>query len=234
MLLAGVWNASITVGGVARTVTSAWEPICWVTDNDVVYLELEASLGGDLRLQRHVLLGRKDRFVLLADSVLGRQRRGHRISAQIACGRCVTSQAAPTRELLLATPERRHLVLPLALSEWRSEPAQGDLRFQAPCLEWSVATKGSSLFAPVLIDLDPWRRRKHFTWRQLTVAEDRQIQPPDVAVGYRVQVRDKHWLFYRALAGKSGRTVIGVNLWSEMLVSRLDESGTWERLLEIE
>jgi hypothetical protein len=68
----------------------------------------------------------------------------------------------------------------------------------------------------------------------LTVAQDRQTLSPDVAVGYRVQVRNEHWLVYRALGSRGNRTLIGHNLVSEFLVARFKTDGEIEPLVEIE
>ena len=51
----------------------AWREVCWFTDKDVDYLELEIKLAGGVLLQRHFVFARKDRFLLLANAVLGRR-----------------------------------------------------------------------------------------------------------------------------------------------------------------
>jgi hypothetical protein len=72
------------------------------------------------------------------------------------------------------------------------------------------------------------------TWRQLTVAENREILPSDVAVGYRVMVGKEQWLIYRSLGKPGNRTVLGHNLVTELLIARFDRQGEVEPLLEIE
>ena len=72
------------------------------------------------------------------------------------------------------------------------------------------------------------------TWRQLTIAENRQTLSPDLAVGYRVQVRNDHWLVYRSLGPRGNRTLLGHNLVSEFLVARFKTDGEIEPLVEIE
>ena len=69
----------------------AVEPLCWVSDDDVDYLELEIEFGEGLRVQRHLLLARHDRFLLLADAVLSRGRRRFTIAG---CSRCVRDDLA--------------------------------------------------------------------------------------------------------------------------------------------
>jgi hypothetical protein len=85
-----------------------------------------------------------------------------------------------------------------------------------------------------LIDLKRKRTGKPLTWRRLTVAEERRVQPADRAVGYRVQIGRKQWLVYRSLAPIANRTVLGKNLSSEFLVARFNQDGECDPILEIE
>jgi hypothetical protein len=93
---------------------------------------------------------------------------------------------------------------------------------------------GNCLFVPIWIDLKRKRMEKPLTWRRLTVVEERQIQRADRAVGYRVQIGGKQWLFYRSLAPRANRTVLGKNLCTEFLVARFDGNGDCDPILEIE
>ena len=97
-----------------------------------------------------------------------------------------------------------------------------------------MTTEAARLYAPLFIDLKPSRTRQQFTWRRLTVAENLELQPADVAAGYRVQVGKRQWLFYRSLAPTAPRTLLGQHLISEMLVARFDQDGEIDELLEIE
>ncbi|MCA9231839.1 MAG: hypothetical protein KDA57_14410, partial [Planctomycetales bacterium] len=72
-------------------------------------------------------------------------------------------------------------------------------------------------------------------WRQLTVAQSLEVQPHDVAVGYRAQCGKDQWLFYRSLDQPANRTVLGQNLSLDCLVARfLAASGEVDELLEID
>ena len=66
------------------------------------------------------------------------------------------------------------------------------------------------------------------------MAENRQRVPRDAAVGYRVMVGRRQWLFYRSLAPRGNRTLLGHNLSTEMLAARFTKAGTVEKLVEIE
>jgi len=67
------------------------------------------------------------------------------------------------------------------------------------------------------------------------VAQSLEIQPHDVAVGYRAQCGKDQWLIYRSLVEPANRTLLGQNLSSECLVARfLAPEGEIDELLEIE
>lgn len=90
------------------------------------------------------------------------------------------------------------------------------------------------LFTPLWFDLDPRRAGRPLTWRRLTVAESREAQPADAAVGFRVAVGKRQWLVYRSLAAAANRTVLGHNLSTETLVARFHKDGRVEKLVEVE
>jgi hypothetical protein len=122
----------------------------------------------------------------------------------------------------------------LALPEWRAGAANGSLADNQGRLTLAQAGDGENLLAGLFIDVDPTRIRKPLTWRQLTVAADREIVAADVAVGYRVRIGQQQWLIYRSLAAPDIRTVLGKNLMHELFVGRFLRQGGTETLLEIE
>jgi hypothetical protein len=235
VLFSGLWALDVRFHGQPAALKSEWEEVCWVSDEDLDYLELEIALGAGLRVQRHLLLARQDHFLLLADAILG-DRPGvidYRGTLPLCAGVAFRG-AAETREGLLVGRKRRGLVLPLALPEWRGDVRVGELAQTAAGLELSQAAEGCRLFAPLFFDLDRRRTASPLTWRQLTVAESRTVQPQEVAVGYRVAIGKRQWLIYRSLAPKANRTLLGHNLSTDLLVARFDRSGEVEPLLEVE
>lgn len=236
-LLAGNCTPSVTIDGDRLSPQSGWEETCWVSDEDVDYLELQLALAGDVRIQRHLVFARADQCLFIADAVLG--KRSGTIEYQTAlplAADVLAEAAAETREIALLTKGRRRaVVVPLALGEWRGERRLGELRAESDALQLTQsAADARNLFAPCFIDLAPRRLRRPVTWRRLTIAEDRQIQPNDVAVGYRVQVGSRQWLFYRSLDACGNRTVLGHNLVTEFLAARFSRDGVPETLIEIE
>ena len=142
--------------------------------------------------------------------------------------------SAETREGSLRGSKRRGVVLPLGLGEWRCDGLRGGLERTDAGLQLRQSGMGTCLFAPLFFNLDRDSFKKDYTWRQLTVAEQRVNLPRDVAVGYRVQFGKTQWLIYRSLMGQAGRTVLGQNISTELLISRFKTTGQIETLLDIE
>jgi len=235
VLWSGTWGLEVLCDGQRIKPGGDWQETCWVSDEEVDYLELQADFGRGVCVERQVLLARKDGLLFLADAILGRRAARWEYRAWVPIGGRASFQAAPqTREGFLVGRRARALVLPLALPEWRSEAAAGSLEQTERGLELTESGQGSCLFVPLFLDLRPRRFAKPFTWRQLTVGENLTAQPRDVAVGYRVLVGRQQWLIYRALARKGNRTLLGHNLSSEFLMGRFPPDGQVKPLLEIE
>jgi hypothetical protein len=234
-LLAGSWEMDIALDGEAAMPISDYEETCWVADKDVNYLELEIHLGGGMRLERHLVFAQEDQFIFLADAVFGPR-----------AGKIEYRGLLPLAEGMEFQSDRQHnegairgekhlaTVLPPALPEWRTPGGSGHLRRQDGKLELSQTAVGRNLFAPLFIDLKNRRFNKPLTWRQLTVAESLEIQPPESAAGYRVMIGKEQWLIYRSLSPKANRTVLGHNLSSEFLLARFLKGGEVQSLIEVE
>jgi hypothetical protein len=235
MLLRGAWSLEIAVDGQRVQLQRPWENVCWVSDEDVDYLELEGRFGCGLRVQRQMLLARQENFLYLADAIVASSASElvYRSALPLVDG--VSCQPAEeTREIQLRASQPIGMALPLALPEWRRDPRGGALSAESGGLELKQSRSGRSLYAPLWIDLDRKRSRKPLTWRQLTIAQDRRIVSGEVAVGYRVQFGRKQWLIYRSLAERANRTLLGSNLVSEFMLARFKPEGEAEPLLEIE
>jgi len=198
--------------------------VCWHTDRDGDYLELEYRFTGGLRVQRQFYLAHRDRVLLVADAVLDSSASGSyetTLAGDIQLDR--------TRTVFLGAGFRS---FPLALSENRREASDSLLRGKEKGVRcnWS----GARAYFPWLVDLDPRRRKQPPLWRKLTVGETRQIVPDHVAVGYRIQLGQTQWLVYRSLAAKANRSVLGHNLSSESLFGRFMKTGLVEPLLYID
>jgi hypothetical protein len=223
---------SIVVDDQPLQLTSGWEEVCWESDADMDYIELEAQLTDQWKIQRQMLLARPDNFAYVADAIIGPTAGVIQYDHAIPLADAVSpDQSNENTEVHLLAPKRAATVVPLSLSEWKSDTRDGQLRTTP--LTLSLRHRGTTLYAPLFIDLDKGRRRKALTWRRLTVGQDLQIVPQDVAVAYRVQIGKQQWVFYRSLAPAGNRTFIGINLISEFLAARFDTDGEIEPLIDI-
>ena len=200
------------------------------------YLELSIELTAGARLERQILLARDELFLLLADNIHGNGPGNISHCMRLPLDNSVSFvPEQETREGLLTAGKPIGRVLPLALPEWRTDPRFGELTMTEGRLQLEQQRLGENLACPLLVDLRRSRLSKQCTWRQLTVAEALEIQPHDVAVGYRAQCGKQQWLIYRSLTEPANRSLLGQNLSSECLVARfLAPSGEIDELLEIE
>jgi len=235
-LISGVWASETTLDGKRMKPVGTWDEICWFSDEDVDYLELSIELSGGARLERQILLARDELFLLLCDYVI--ETTGGDICHKYRLPldpKVVFQPEKETREGHLTVGKKVARVLPLALPEWRIDPRVGQLDASKGQLQLTQQLSGRHLACPLLIDLNKSRANKQCTWRQLTVAQSLEVQPHDVAVGYRAQCGKDQWLIYRSLDKPANRSVLGQNLSLECLVARfLAPSGEVDELLEIE
>jgi hypothetical protein len=237
-----LWNGTHTLeirfDGELLTPEGSWDQVCWESDRDIDYLELELSFSGGLTVQRHLALARNDQVLFWADAVLGAKPGKIEYAASFPLAdRVKFVPEAETREARLSIADELVLrVAPLALNEWRNGPGfPGSLEVRDGRLVLTQAGSGQNLLVPLFLDLDPRRTKREITWRQLTVGKERKPVPHDVAVGYRVQVGGDQWLFYRAMGGAATRTVLGKNLYNELLIGRFHaDDGHVTTLVEIE
>ena len=235
VLWSGEWGLAVALDGTPAAPTSEWSELCWLSDKDVDYLELEIEFGEGVRVQRHLLLASEDRFLFLADAILGSRPSAIRYCGTLPLWPGVAfREACETCDGMLVGRKPRAMVLPLALPEWLADRRRGEMQQTAAGLELRQSAEGRALFAPLFFDLDRRRKTKPATWRHLTVAESWANQPNDVAVGYRVAIGRKQWLLYRSLTPPRNRTLLGHNLSTETLVARFGRNGQVEPLIEIE
>ena len=116
VLWSGPWALELQIDGAKAAPSSEWSELCWVSDDDVDYLELEISFGDGLCVQRHILLAHEDRFLLLADAVLGSRRAAIEYRGTLPlCPDVTFRQACQPHQGVLVGRKPRATVLPLAL-----------------------------------------------------------------------------------------------------------------------
>lgn len=236
LLLSGPWSFQVTVDDRIMKLDhdARWEEVAWESDEDIDYLELELDITPALRLQRSFLLAREDQFLLVADALLGDDPGRLQYESSLPLSNQVSVETdQEVRDLALLADKPIARILPLALPEWSCKPCGGSLEMDDRQLILRQSGE-RSLFAPLFFDLSPKRAKRPVTWRQLSIGEDRTNISSDLAVGYRVQIGRSQWLIYRSLTPAANRTLIGQNLMCEFHVSRLDETGEVEELIEVQ
>jgi len=237
LLISGEVESELTVDGHLIGTDGTWEEVCWFSDDDLDYLELQLPLEGGWQIQRQFVLPREDGFLLIMDALQGKQDNvsiDYRLKLPLDPAINI-AQPDDTSECVLNDGKKIvGLAMPLALPEWKIGPMRGALKREENGIELRQQAEGLNLGCPLFIDLRPKRFKRQFTWRQLTVAETRNIVAPEMAVGYRVQSGNEQWLFYRSLAEAANRTVLGQNFASEFFAGRFDTSGEADELVEIE
>ncbi|GAB5402271.1 MAG: hypothetical protein Aurels2KO_05020 [Aureliella sp.] len=236
-ILSGDWTATVKLGSETVQQSDDWGEICWFSDEDADYLELEAPFGESARLQRQIVLFREDKLLLLSDTLLCEKPGEWSVTSTIPTGKNFSpSPAKKTTEIVAGTGKQKSLVLPLFLPEWRRQLLHDSLETEEGLLKAEIHTGGESrCYGPMLISLCPAHASQPFTWRQLTVGEELRIVGRDEACAYRVQIGSDQWLLYRTLAPATRRTALGMHTLSDFFAGRFDpEDGETDTLVEVD
>lgn len=257
LLWSGEWSLDVRCNGQPLALVGPWELKLGQLSEHADHLLIEAPLSEHVRVQRQIVLARKEHFLFFADALLGEQPASLGLRSSLTLAPTTTIQPAmETREVRLRSRRASAWVFPLALPEWRRDRRIGELSdasttlgaqsAEVPAashlligpsaapgsdLVLSQQAHGKSLYAPWFVDLAPSRQEQPATWRQLTVCAQRQVVPPDVAVGYRMQVDTRQWLVYRSLGRCDNRTVLGQNFVADFVLARFRRNGTIDALV---
>lgn len=242
-LLAGEWTVEVSLDGQAQPQDDEWQEVCWFSDDDVDYLELDAPFGEHARIQRQAVLFRSEHMLLLADALLGTKPGAWSVRSQIplAANTFFDPAKKTTEGTIHGTGKTRSLVLPLYLPEWRRQLSQtnrDDTCGLSMLDEELVATLQANtkrLYMPTLIGLHNSNPKLPFTWRHLTVGDELRIVEPDEAVAYRVQIGPDQWVLYRSLDTPTRRTALGMHTLADFYAGRFDaEEGEVDTIVEVE
>jgi hypothetical protein len=231
-LFAGDWELEARIDG--RPVNpGAWTCSCWNSDEEGDYLELQARTE-DVCIERQIFLSRKDSFALFADAVLsGSDARIESVCRLPLSGECATLAQSGSREYRLRFPGSLVRVFPLALNGPRVQSAAGQLTTCETHLEL-VQNGIGPVFAPLVLDWNPRRRRSPAAWRRLTVAQNGTPVLPSRAAGYLLENGPAKWLIYRSLLSSiEPRSVLGQHTMYETMVGRFAK-GDVEQMVLVE
>lgn len=242
-IFSGDWDVQIKRDGQELTIDHAWQEVCWFSDDDADYLELECSAGDDCTIQRQIMLVREEGMLYFADALLANEpnRWNIQTSWSLAPGVRFEPESKNTEgKLLRDTPELGTsklvgLMLPVASPEWKRDNTNCWLTTREDTVIQHAEADTKRLYSPTVLPLRGLAKLQAYTWRRLTIAEELQIQPPEVAEAYRVQLNDEQWLFYRSLAPCTRRTVMGLHLNTEFYAGRFcSDDGQFEAILQVD
>ncbi len=223
----------VAIDGQSIGPTSDWELVGEHIDNNVNFVEFQLTMESGVALQRQFLISYEDQFAVISDAVTASNVHQFSYSMQLELPRSITAlEETENHEIYLREGKTiKALLLPLSLSEWRGQ-RDGCFRLIGDhSIELTQHVTGRAMYSPLWIDLSPRRSLQPRTWRQLTVGEELQVVPPDVAAAFRVQVGSEQWVVYRSLANPANRTFLGVNQLCEMYYGRFKKRGTDEILM---
>lgn len=260
-LIHGDWGLKLKIGDAVIELAEEWSCVCWQSDPDADFIELQMIGPGKLRVERLVLLSRKERFLIIADAISGasaleagrsrvpasglkatdkkptaaaRQRIEYESSLSL-CEGMVGSCDGTTREGRITGNRLKARVFPLGIPQERVNSTPHQLSITGNEIFLKHVAEGDGLFAPLVFVWHPERTRVDATWRTLTVVEDLKVVGPDVAVGYRLKLGSFQLLISRALK-KTGnsRTCLGHHTFNETVIAKFDKNGDVEPILMIE
>ena len=234
-LIRGNCTPQVSINGRPHFVDDVIELVCWETNKDVDYVEFQLGMG-PVTLQRQVLLNCADQFLVVADVVVPPESSRIDYRCEFPFSDDIQGVAeSETREIYLKKgTKNQSLVLPLGMPEWKNARSDDSFLPINRGLQLTQSINGRGLLAAVFFVLNRKQSTKPRTWRRLTVAEQLEIVPDDVAVAFRVLLGRHQWVYYRSIGDKRNRTFFGENVSSEFFVGKLDRDGAVRALLEIE
>ena len=246
-ILHGGWGLELQIGDAEIEPAPEWSCACWMSDPDADYLELQMSGPGGLRVERQVLLSRKEHFLLLADCLRGcrsiakpdaaspEEPRIH-LRSRLPLADGVTAEAdRATREIRLQLGKQTVRVFPLALADDRIQSTPHRFAVENGELTLHQIGVGNGLYAPLIFDWHPAHGKKPALWRTLTVTEAGKVVGRDVAAGHRLQIGKLQLLLYRSLsAPKTPRAVLGHHTYFESVIAKFDADGDVDAIMNVE
>lgn len=232
-ILAGEWYTEISSGNETTPLRGHWSCVCWMTDDDSDYIELQYFVRGVVRSERQILLSRTREFCFIAESVADIRYEQFDYKTRLPLADGVTSTtSATTREVRLEAGGVPVRIFPVVLPDQHVLSTPG--RFGADLTLQTTAT-GSAWYNPMIIDWSPSRRSATAVWKSLTVAEEQRIVKPDVAAGHRIKVGDHQWLIYHSLKQThEARSVLGHQTRYETVIGSVEINGDITPLMLVE
>lgn len=237
-MLVGDWQLNLNINGTRIDEQGEWFNVCWFSDSDSDYAELQWKLKDGTRIERQLFLSRKQQFAIFSDCITTENEdAAFDFASTIPLFDGVEHQANPhTREIILHSSDRQTVrVFPLALDQDRIQKAIGDLSVSDGCLRWEHRGQGGT-FSPVMLDWNPDRRSEPATWNALTVTEDRRVVAVSEASGFRIRLGDSQYVLFRSNRNTGvHRAVLGCHTTNESIIGKFSvKTGVVQPLVFVE
>ncbi|MDB5387954.1 MAG: hypothetical protein JWM11_3600 [Planctomycetaceae bacterium] len=232
-ILEGEWRSTLTINKKVIPVRGDWSCVCWQSDPDGDYLELQLTLPGVARIERQVLISRTRQFCILAESFAEMPDGEFTYHSRWpTCAGIAGTSNAKTREIRFEAGGVPIRCFPVALPDRHVFSTPGKFGTDLSC---TTTVRGTGWYNPILLDWSPARRTAPAEWKALTVAEDRTAVKPGVASGYRLKLGSHQWLMYRSLIRTDEpRSVLGHQTRYETVIGSVEANGDITPLMLVE
>jgi len=234
--LSGEWGHELKVNGKSVPSSGDWSCCCWNLDEDAVFIELQLEQEDVATVIRQALLLKQESVLLLSDSV--------RLPA---AGKVQLRRKFPlipgwelaedtlSRELQLVRGSQRVRVFPWSGPQMKLERTDETIKATGDQIRVSVQGEGAAFYSATMLDWNPKRGDEPVDWQRVTVCEDAQYIPPEVAVGHRLRIGKKQWVLYHSHQKPAiPRSVMGIHTLSETVVASLNNKGDVTTMVEVE
>lgn len=238
-ILRGAWGIEMEEDGDAFEFEAGWECVCFYTDRDVDYLELQFEFEGGPTIGRYVVLSRTRQFAVVSDILADSPAKRTDLISELPLATGVEVETVTgSREHQLKAGRQSARVLPLALPHDAGVGTSGRIGLDEsdgrPTLTIGQATQSGGLFSPVLIDWSKERRKAPVEWRRLTVTEAGEVDESG-ALAYRCMIGDLHLVLFRALKSTDQyRTVLGYQPENETVIANFTKKGEFDEVVLVE
>lgn len=235
-ILHGEWGLELQLGSTGIELAEEWSCVCWESQPEADYVELQMEGPGKLRVERLILLSREDHFLMLADSVSGAPPGPLALRSRLPLAHKMDVLPEPgRRSYWLNQSPARVRMLPLAFPADTVQSSPHRCTIEPGSVVLEHLANGQGLFAPVIFDFHPLHRRREVDWRKLTVTEEGRVVTSDVAAAFRWKIGREQWLLYRSLKTPTmPRAALGYHTGNGFVLGRFDTNGDVDPMLMVE
>jgi|GEM_PF-2699025 len=233
-LIRGAWTASVTAGGQTWT-SGAWSCCCWYSDSEADFCELKWEPAPGVTVFRQLLWSRVDHFLFVAEEVRAPGMTGISIESRlpIVAGWKALADGR-SREWQLHHGDSVARVLPIFAAQERVQNSDCFLSCENNSILMRSSREQTSQYCAYVIDWSAQRREAPAHWGPLTVAEEGQRVPPQIACAARWRMGDRLWIvFHQAEKGDSSRTALGLHSPHETVIASVAD-GKYKSLVEVD